>query len=80
MTSRIDDLPTEILFLIFKELRLKDISNCSNTCLRWLYCIEALFKNKGNKVQMDLNNKSLKMAKESSIMAKLSTAEHSEMD
>ena len=56
MTSSINDLPTEILFLIFKELRLKDISNCSNTCLRWLYCIEALFKNKG-KIFQQLSKK-----------------------
>ena len=43
----IDDLPFEILEIIFKELCLKDITNCSLTCLKWNYCIEALFRDKG---------------------------------
>ena len=46
-TATIDDLPFEILEIIFKELCLKDITNCSHTCLRWNYCIEALFRDKG---------------------------------
>ena len=47
MAATIDDLPFEILEIIFKELCLKDITNCSQTCLRWNYCIEALFRDKG---------------------------------
>ena len=47
MSAAIDDLPFEILEIIFKELCLKDITNCSQTCLRWNYCIEALFRDKG---------------------------------
>ena len=47
MAATIEHLPPEILELIFQELSLKDINNCSQTCLWWSYCIEEFFKNKG---------------------------------
>lgn len=32
----INDLPEEVIVLIFKELQHKDVfDNCSNTCLKW---------------------------------------------
>ena len=42
-----ENLPAEILEIIFNELCLKDIGNCSNTCIRWRDMIAALFKDKG---------------------------------
>ena len=47
MAATIEHLPPEILELIFQKLSLKDINNCSQTCLWWSYCIEEFFKNKG---------------------------------
>ena len=39
-------LPPEILELIFLELDLKGLQNCSQTCLRWKIVIGAMCKNK----------------------------------
>ena len=42
--AKMNNLPTEILVLIFDEFTsLKDLSNCSNTCLRWKEIIETLY-------------------------------------
>ena len=39
-----NNLPTEILFLIFDNFSsLKDLSNCSDTCVRWKEIIETLY-------------------------------------
>ena len=46
MAATIDDLPFEILEIIFKELCLKDVTNCSHTGLRWNYRIEVIFRDK----------------------------------
>ena len=50
MTSQcsIEDFPPEILQLIFVQLNLRDLGNCSKTCVRWKLLIVDLFKNKGN--------------------------------
>ena len=50
MTSQcsIEDFPPEILQLLFVQLNLKDLGNCSKTCVRWKLLIVDLFKNKGN--------------------------------
>ena len=48
MAFSIEDLPPEVLDLIFKELNLKDIGSCSLTCTKWKDLIAALFKDKGN--------------------------------
>ena len=50
MTSQcsIEDFPPEILQLLFGQLNLKDLGNCSKTCVRWKLLIVDLFKNKGN--------------------------------
>ena len=47
MAFSIEDLPPEVLDLIFKELNLKDIGSCSLTCTKWKDLIAALFKDKG---------------------------------
>ena len=44
--GRIEELPAEILFHIFKQLfDLKSVSNCYNTNLRWKKIVEEVFKN-----------------------------------
>ena len=50
MTSQcsIEHFPPEILQLLFVQLNLKDLGNCSKTCVRWKLLIVDLFKNKGN--------------------------------
>ena len=50
MTSQcsIEDFPPEILQHVFVQLNLKDLGNCSKTCVRWKLLIVDLFKNKGN--------------------------------
>ncbi len=45
--TTIEDLPAEVLEIIFKQLNLKDIGNCAQTCVRWRKIIAALFKDKG---------------------------------
>ena len=45
--SSIEDFPPEILQLLFVQLNLKDLGNCSKTCVRWNLLIVDLFKNKG---------------------------------
>jgi len=49
MTSQcsIEHFPPEILQLLFVQLNLKDLGNCSKTCVRWKLLIVDLFKNKG---------------------------------
>ncbi len=49
MTSQcsIEDFPPEILQILFVQLNLKDLGNCSKTCVRWKLLIADLFKNKG---------------------------------
>ena len=57
MAFSIEDLPPEVLDLIFKELNLKDIGSCSLTCTKWKDLIAALFKDKGKfflKKKLDL--------------------------
>ena len=46
----INDLPTEILVIIFKKLYRKDLENCSQTCVRWKFIIEDIWKNSGDKM------------------------------
>ena len=46
-TAEINHLPPEILWMIFQELNLKDIGNCSQTCIMWKELIKEMFKNKG---------------------------------
>ena len=48
--ASIDNLPPEVLEIIFRQLSLRDIGNCSQTCLRWNQIIKALFRDKGNKL------------------------------
>ena len=54
MTSQcsIEDFPPEILQHVFVQLNLKDLGNCSKTCVRWKLSIVDLFKNKGNYLQI----------------------------
>ena len=47
MATSIDNLPNEILAIIFRGLSLKDIGHCSQTCVRWEQIIASLYKNKG---------------------------------
>ena len=48
--GRIEELPAEILFHIFKQLfDLKSVSNCYNTNLRWKKIVEEVFKNSKSK-------------------------------
>ena len=47
MGLSIDDLPPEILEMIFQELNLRDIGNCSMTCEKWEALIAAFYKDKG---------------------------------
>ena len=42
----IDRFPIEVLEMIFNNLGLKDIGNCSQTCIRWEQVIARLFKDK----------------------------------
>lgn len=46
-STTIDLLPNEILELIFFELNLKDLGNCSCTCQKWEKIIERQFTDKG---------------------------------
>ena len=46
-STTIDLLPNEVLELIFIELNLKDLGNCSYTCQRWEKIIEGQFTDKG---------------------------------
>ena len=43
----INNLPIELLEIIFKQLDLKDLGNCSQTCQLWESIISAIFMNKG---------------------------------
>ena len=47
MITTIDHLPNELLELIFLELNLKDLGNCSCTCQKWEKIIERQFTDKG---------------------------------
>ena len=48
--GRIEELPAEILFHIFKQLfDLKSVSNCYNTNLRWKKIVEDVLKNSRSK-------------------------------
>ena len=49
MATSIDNLPNEILEIIFRGLSLKDIGHCSQTCVRWEQILASLYKNKGSK-------------------------------
>ena len=44
----INNLPIEILEIIFKLLDLKDLGNCSQTCQLWESIISSIFMNKGD--------------------------------
>ena len=46
-STTIDLLPNEVLELIFFELNLKDLGNCSCTCQKWEKIIEGQFTDKG---------------------------------
>ena len=46
-STTIDLLPNEVLELIFIELNLKDLGNCSCTCQKWEKIIERQFTDKG---------------------------------
>ena len=35
-------LPPEILERVFRELKLDDMKNCSQTCLRWKFIIDTM--------------------------------------
>ena len=35
MTFLIEDLPTEVIVIIFQHLSIKDLQNCSQTCRKW---------------------------------------------
>ena len=56
--ASIDNLPPEVLEIIFRQLSLRDIGNCSQTCLRWNQIIKALFKDKGKKLWIMITYKS----------------------
>ena len=45
MSISIQDLPTEILVIIFDKLNMINIESCSETCVRWKYiCIRYFFQ------------------------------------
>ena len=48
MTTSLNDLPSEILELIFEELCLVDIGNCTKTCIRWNQILNEKYKNNGS--------------------------------
>ena len=35
MAFVIEDLPTEVIVIIFQHLSIKDLQNCSQTCRKW---------------------------------------------
>ena len=39
----IEDLPVEIIILIFKKLSLKDIESCCKTCYKWRHIVVKYF-------------------------------------
>ena len=42
--TSINDLPVEILIIIFQDLQFKDIiENCSNTCMKWRFIVAHYF-------------------------------------
>ena len=43
----IEEFPPEILDIVFQHLNLRDLGNCSKTCVRWNQIIAELFKDKG---------------------------------
>ena len=43
----IEEFPPEILDIVFQHLNLRDLGNCSKTCVRWNQIIADLFKDKG---------------------------------
>lgn len=43
----IEEFPPEILDIVFQYLNLRDLGNCSKTCVRWNQIIAELFKDKG---------------------------------
>ena len=45
--STIENLPPEILEIIFSNLVLKDIISCYHTCIKWNQIIAELYKNRG---------------------------------
>ena len=54
--GRIEELPAEILFHIFKQLfDLKSVSNCYNTNLRWKKIVEKVLKNSNSKFSFYTN-------------------------
>ena len=43
--SSIEDIPVEVLIQIFESLCMKDIENCSNTCVEWRrICLIFIFR------------------------------------
>ena len=46
----INNLPPEILQIIFMELNLTDLGNCLKTCVRWKQIIDSSFKDKGDQI------------------------------
>ena len=44
----INNLPPEILQIIFMELNVTDLGNCIKTCIRWKQIIDSSFKDKGD--------------------------------
>ena len=54
--GKIEELPAEILFHIFKQLfDLKSVSNCYNTNLRWKKIVEKVLKNSNSKFSFYTN-------------------------
>ena len=52
----IEKLPIEVLEIIFNQLSLKDIGNCSQTCIWFKNIIEVIYKNKSKeKIEEDKN-------------------------
>ena len=54
----IQELPTEVLVLLFNKLNSKDVESCQLTCLKWKYCV-ALYILKPNLQQLAKNNAKL---------------------
>ena len=54
MITTIDHLPNEILELIFFELNLKDLGNCSCACQRWKRIIRRQFTDKGTYISNNI--------------------------
>ena len=49
--SKIEELPTEILEIIFQQLpSYTDIQNCAKTCVKWSQIIEEMIEKEGKSV------------------------------